>query len=176
MPEAEKEAVKRVGPQKQAAVKVNPKSVDTAISPPEFIAPTKIPAEIAMFSDPDFSPGNLNGGVVGGVSEGTVIGVAGGIIRTAGESSRRISPPLPPPPLSSKPAVTSGPVRVGGNVRPPRLVKYVPPQLSNPGEANQSARYRRTLSDGQQTRSCEGRAGHLGESASRAVGGAPVAL
>jgi protein TonB len=132
VPAAQREPVKRAIPAKEFSPKRTlPKTVDSPDSQPELIAPTRIPAEIATFSPPDFVRGVVIGGVPGGVPGGTINGVVDGMVRNTAENSRRISPPLPPPPAASAPTpapVTSGPVRVGGDVRPPELTKYVPPR------------------------------------------------
>ena len=129
VPAAPKPPVRPVSPKEASPRKASSKTYDASHSRPELIAPTKIPAEIAMFSEPDFDR-TVVGGVSGGIPAGTINGVPGGII-TSGDNSRGISPPLPPPPAPAVaiPApVTSGPVRVGGDVREPKILKFVQPR------------------------------------------------
>ncbi|MFQ5664632.1 MAG: energy transducer TonB, partial [Terriglobia bacterium] len=77
-----------------------------------------IPKEIAQIVDPpdadtDFPPAGVTGGVPGGVPGGQVGGVLGGILSAT------------PPPVEAPP---QKPIRVGGNVRRPRLIKHVQPK------------------------------------------------
>jgi protein TonB len=59
----------------------------------------------------------VGGGVSGGVAGGVQGGVVGGIV---GGSALQPPPPSPPP-------SPDAPVRVGGNIRQPERLKYVPP-------------------------------------------------
>ncbi|HYR92036.1 MAG TPA: TonB family protein [Terriglobia bacterium] len=82
------------------------------------IAPTTIPKDIAgMLESPPSSSGGIPGGVPGGVPGGSVGGIPGGI--PGGVIGGAANAPLPPP---------KEPVRVGGNVREPRVVKLVEPK------------------------------------------------
>jgi protein TonB len=83
----------------------------------EVVAPTTIPRDIARIAEsspPSGVSGGLPGGVQGGVSGGIAGGALGGITGSA------TAPVLPPPPTA--------PVRVGGNVREPKLVHMEQPQ------------------------------------------------
>jgi protein TonB len=91
--------------------------------------PTAIPTEIAKVIDEPVMPDT---GVVGGVPGGIPGGVAGGILGGILSSNPNADPlpvaappPPPPPPKAEPPA---GPVRVGGVVKEPRVVKLVPPK------------------------------------------------
>lgn len=107
------------------------KAPSTTVDPGAIIMPTAIPREIAQIVDDPISP---DIGVVGGVPGGVPGGVAGGIL--ASLLSRSVPaaqvlaapppPPPPPPPPVPAPAIT-GPVRVGGNIQEPRVIKAVPP-------------------------------------------------
>jgi protein TonB len=79
-----------------------------------FAAPVEAPAEIR----PEL-PGISVAGAVGGVEGGVVGGVAGGIV-----GGLVAAPPPPPPP---PPPAPKAPVRIGGNIQAPALVKRVEP-------------------------------------------------
>lgn len=84
----------------------------------KLIAPAYIPDEIAEIVDPEdvvVDVSGVAGGVVGGVPGGQMGGVIGGVIGGIPSSA---PPPLPPP---------TEPVRVGGHIQPPRLIRRVPP-------------------------------------------------
>lgn len=84
----------------------------------KLYAPKEIPKQIAQVKEPE--AGQLAGvpeGVPGGVPGGQLGGVIGGVLSG-------VRSPLAPPP---KPALPTGPIRVGGVVRPPRLVRKVQP-------------------------------------------------
>lgn len=85
--------------------------------------PTSIPRQVGALVDTDVAPLSLAsvpdgivGGVPGGQPRGVLGGVPGGI------------PGAPPPPIAiSRPQTSSKPIRVGAEVRPPRLLKHVQP-------------------------------------------------
>lgn len=86
----------------------------------ELIAPRAIPRHVEIVKEVPQESSALQGvagGVPGGVPGGTLGGVLGGVLSSG-------SQPLPPPPR--KP-VMHGPVRVGGRIQPPRLVRNVQP-------------------------------------------------
>jgi len=87
----------------------------------QLIAPTEIPKEIAIISEKgkelDVYEGGVPGGVLGGVPGGVMGGVLGGVIGGVPGGV-----PLPAP----KPTVQA-PVRVGGRIREPRLIRRVEP-------------------------------------------------
>jgi protein TonB len=91
--------------QKPAVVPTPPPKDDV------FRAPVVIPSEV--IPEPDLgSDLGVEGGVPGGVEGGVPGGVLGGIV--GGE-------------LSALPAPTRPPVRVGGNIKEPKKLLYVPP-------------------------------------------------
>jgi protein TonB len=84
------------------------------------VAPTAIPSDIARIVEsgpssapalPGGVPGGVRGGIPGGVTGGLLGGVLGGV--TAAD--------IPPPP-------PTGPVRVGGNVKQPKVVHLEQPK------------------------------------------------
>jgi len=107
-------------PAPQAVVKaVAPRHVFTSAG--KLIAPTAIPQKIAMLKEDPIEPdlGGAMGGVPGGVPGGQMGGVLGGIISDASRKSA-----LAPVPVAVQ---NRGPVRVGGRVRPPRLIRKISP-------------------------------------------------
>jgi periplasmic protein TonB len=94
----------------------------------KLMTPAFIPRAIATTAaPPDLSSEAVLGGVVGGVPGGLPGGVLGGVI--GGLLGGTSTPPPPPAPRAAKPASpTRAPVRVGGNIKPPRLL-YQPPFL-----------------------------------------------
>jgi periplasmic protein TonB len=89
------------------------------VDPGTIIMPTEIPKEIARIVEDVASPG-----VQGVVPNG----VMGGVIRTillTGATTTEVTPPAPPPPQPVLTTVT--PVRVGGDIREPKVMKLVPP-------------------------------------------------
>ena len=113
------------------AVGVRPKPAKPLPKPSaeSLIMPTVVPKDIARLVDePNAAAGS---GVIGGVP-GVPGGVAGGILGSVLPKDAKhedIPPPAPPPPPPEEPAraVPSNPVRVGGEVLEPRVVKLVPP-------------------------------------------------
>ena len=96
------------------AAAVRPKLRATAPTPPtepgRFVAPIVVPERVAPDAGIDLGvEGGVPGGVEGGVPGGVVGGVVGGLPSEA---------PAPPPPAV---------VRVGGNLRAPKLVHNVKP-------------------------------------------------
>ena len=86
---------------------------------PEFTAPTTIPQDIAKIVEPIPPSGGVTGGVVGGVQGGVSGGISGGALE--GILGGATAPVVPPPP-------STGPLRVGGNVKEPRPVHIEQPQ------------------------------------------------
>jgi protein TonB len=81
-----------------------------------LIAPTFIPRQIAMIKEeplPADAYEGVVGGIPGGIPGGSIGGVLGGVLGSAGSS---LSAP-PPKPVTAKKIL-----RVGGNVKPPRLI------------------------------------------------------
>jgi periplasmic protein TonB len=96
----------------------------TLVNAGKLLAPTVIPKHIAEIKEAPLEPdsfGGVAGGVPGGVPGGQMGGVLGGVIGGVLNTAAR---PAPPPP-SVKP---KGPVRVGGHVRPPKIIVKVQPE------------------------------------------------
>jgi protein TonB len=81
----------------------------------QFIAPIEEPAEIAALPDDEGSDTGVPGGVEGGIAGGVVGGVVGGLPE---------APPPPPPPAPTP----RTPVRIGGQIKQPQLLKRVEPE------------------------------------------------
>jgi len=107
-------------------IRVTPVPVYT---PGKLTAPTFIPKAIASTPGSDTTPlDEALMGVPGGVSEGVPGGQVGGVL---GGALNGVAPPAPP--VAEGPKV---PVRVGGNVKPPRLL--FGPEPEYPALAKQS--------------------------------------
>jgi protein TonB len=88
----------------------------------KLAAPVEAPVDIA--EEPDYDEGEGEGeGVIGGVEGGVPGGVLGGIL---GGLPSNVPPPPPPPPAPAPPEKPT-PVRVGGNIQAPALVRRVEP-------------------------------------------------
>jgi protein TonB len=85
----------------------------------KLVAPRAIPKHVQILKEApeEWTGEGAPGGVVEGVPGGTLGGVLGGILSSG-------NPPVPPPP---KPVKSNGPVRVGGRVQAPTLVRRVNP-------------------------------------------------
>ena len=109
-------------PPAQAIARTTPAPRRTFVAGGRLTAPTFIPLKIAMLKEeplpPDVAVGVV-GGVPGGVPGGQLGGVIGGIVSDAS----RINVPLPAAPVMHPQA----PVRVGGRVRPPRVLSKPSP-------------------------------------------------
>ena len=112
-------------PPKVSKPLVQPSALDA------LIMPTAIPKEVARIVDEPVVPaaGGVIGGVPGGIPGGAVSGILGNILAANSNANvlPAIAPPLPPPPPPPKVAAPPEPIRVGGMVKEPRLVKIVPP-------------------------------------------------
>jgi protein TonB len=96
-------------------------------APVALVAPTVIPKDVEGIID---APIALPAGVTGSVTSGIPGGVAGGVLGgVLSGSPLNIAQPLapPPPPPPPKAVVPAEPVRVGGSVKEPRVVKMVAP-------------------------------------------------
>jgi periplasmic protein TonB len=92
------------------------KSVAQLIQGGKMMAPTMIPKTVAIIKEGPLPPdtdGGVVGGVPGGIPGGQVGGVLGGIIGGTGNSGTIAAPP--PPPVKRI-------VRIGGNLKPPKLI------------------------------------------------------
>jgi protein TonB len=90
----------------------------------KLVAPIVIPKQIAEIKEATLEPdslGGIAGGVPGGVPGGQMGGVLGGVI---GGVLNTAAKPLAPP--SGKP---NAPLRVGGRVRPPKVIVQVRPDF-----------------------------------------------
>jgi periplasmic protein TonB len=106
-----------------------PRAVERVIVKPKaslfdngrLIAPRAVPKHVAILKEASEESSNAAGagGVPGGVAGGTLGGVLGDIL-----GSGR-APVLPPPP---RPVRSSGPLKVGGRVQAPRLIRKIQPQ------------------------------------------------
>jgi protein TonB len=120
-------------PPVQIALPAAPKVVKRQVLPatPEaLIMPTAIPRDIARIVDEPVSPvAGVVGGVPGGMPGGVADGILGGVLSANATPTAppALAPPPPPPPPPPVPAAPVSPVRVGGAVREPQLVKMVPP-------------------------------------------------
>lgn len=82
-----------------------------------FAAPLEAPAEIRPEPAGTYFSGG-EGGVEGGIEGGVAGGIVGGLVA---------APPPPPPPPPPVPQPPHGPVRIGGDIQAPTLVKRVEP-------------------------------------------------
>jgi periplasmic protein TonB len=93
------------------------------VSGGKLLAPTVIPRQIAEIKEAPLEPDSLGGvvgGVPGGVTGGQMGGVLGGVI---GGILNTTAKPIAP--TTGKPGA---PVRVGGRVRPPKVILQTPPE------------------------------------------------
>lgn len=89
----------------------------TAPTTGQFVAPSAVPDDIRPERDDDILPGAGEGGIEGGIAGGVAGGIVGGLVAAAPP------PPPPPPPAPAR----DGPVRIGGNIQAPALVRRVEP-------------------------------------------------
>ncbi len=94
--------------------KSKPPKTESASTPNPSAAPLEEPARITTLPDDEGVSVGVPGGVEGGIAEGVVGGVVGGLPE---------APPPPPPPPAPK-----APVRIGGQIKPPQLVKRIEPE------------------------------------------------
>jgi protein TonB len=103
-------------PPKAAPRAPEAKPQPTAVSNPDA-APIEAPA--AITPEPLFAgsgEGGIEGGVEGGIAGGTLGGIVGGLVD---------APPPPPPPPA--PPAPQQPVRIGGQISAPELLRRVEP-------------------------------------------------
>lgn len=105
------------------AVEELPRAIEPPEREPEVIAPTAIPQDIARIvesgggvaaSNSGGVPGGVAGGIPGGVTGGLPGGVLGGVLGGVAAEPVKMEKPKEP-------------VRVGGNVKPPKLVHIEQP-------------------------------------------------
>ena len=119
-------------PPMEVPVVAAPKAVQPTarpVTPDAMIEPVFIPKEVAKIIDEPISPPvGVVGGVPGGIPGGVAGGVLGGILSANATAPPALAPPPPPPPPPApKAAAPAEPVRVGGMVKEPKVVKMVPP-------------------------------------------------
>jgi protein TonB len=102
-------------PQAQANKPKPAPKADAPIDRDRFIAPLEEPKQIAELPNDEGIDFGESGGVEGGIPGGIVGGVVGGLPE---------APPPPPPPVPT-PRV---PIRVGGQITQPTLIKRVEPE------------------------------------------------
>jgi len=113
-------------------VPVNPVTPPKVVKPPvhpvapdAMILPTVVPKDLARIIDePVGPPAEVVGALPGGLPGGVAGGVLGNVLSATGNGNGLLPPPPPPPP---KVTVPTGPVRVGGAVREPRIIKVSAP-------------------------------------------------
>ncbi|HEV8396239.1 MAG TPA: TonB family protein [Vicinamibacterales bacterium] len=98
----------------QPAKKAEPVAATPSAS--HFAAPIEAPAAVRPEPAGEEAVG-VSGGVEGGVPGGVVGGVVGGLPEA----------PPPPPPPPPPPAAPRAPVRIGGQIQPPTLIRRVEP-------------------------------------------------
>ena len=104
--------------------------VPRVIEPGVLVMPTIIPKEVAkVIDEPVVATGGVVGGLPGGVPGAVIGGVLGNVLSTSSivDVPAPAPPPPPPPPSPPKVVAPPAPVRVGGMVKEPRLLKLVPP-------------------------------------------------
>lgn len=103
-------------------VKMIPRQFDAG----RLMAPTAVPKVVAQIKEDELPAptGGVGvvGGVPGGIAGGSIGGVLGGIIGSVPSAA-----PPPPPPAKKAEAAAPQRIRVGGNVRPPRLIRQPSP-------------------------------------------------
>lgn len=101
-------------PPPPAPAKPKPPSEDRpATIDRQMVAPLEEPSKMPPLPDDEGVDFGVPGGVEGGIPGGVIGGVVGGLPE---------APPPPPPPARER-----GPVRVGGQINPPQLVRRVEP-------------------------------------------------
>ena len=104
-------------------------------APRTLVMPAAIPTEVAKVIDAPVTPevgvvGGVTGGIPGGIPGGVAGGILGGVLSSnsiATAPPAMAPPPPPPPPPPPKAVVPVEPVRVGGMVKEPQVLKLVPP-------------------------------------------------
>ena len=114
-------AVEKTSPSETPAVV---ESEPVPVEKPELTAPVRVPKDIAKIVDtaPPSGASGARSGVIGGATTGLPGGLLGGVLGGTGNV-----PPPPPPPA---------PVRVGGNVKQPKVVHIEQPKY--PAEARRA--------------------------------------
>ena len=120
-----------------------PKQVPEVHTP---VTPANVDLTPAQSSEPAGEPSGVAGGVTGGVAGGVVGGVVGGQVggQLGGQiggvlggtpggtgTDKDAAPAPPPPPPPPPPVAPSGPMRVGGDVKAPSVLKRVEPDYTD---------------------------------------------
>jgi periplasmic protein TonB len=116
-PKQSRHAAPKTGSVLESAPPVQPRP-ESVQKETEVVAPTTIPLDIARIAESSPPSGGVSGNVAGGIQGGVPGGIAGGTL--GGIVGSATAPALPPP--------STEPVRVGGNVREPKLVHMEQPQ------------------------------------------------
>lgn len=107
------------------------KPLDRPVAADVLVMPTTIPTEVAKIVEaPEIiATDGVIGGVPGGVPGGVAFGILGSILSANSNANAppAIAPPPPQPPPPPTVAAPAEPVRVGGIVKEPRVLKLVPP-------------------------------------------------
>jgi protein TonB len=97
-------------------------------APEALVMPTEIPKEIArIIEDPIEIPTGVVGGIPGGIPGGAMDSALSHLLSSSAAMVSAPPPPAPPPPPPPPVVAKASPVRVGGMIREPRLVKIVNP-------------------------------------------------
>jgi periplasmic protein TonB len=109
-------------PAPQALIKSNPAPRRVFLSGGKLIAPTVVPSRVVILKEEPLPPEmgiGIASGVPGGVPGGQLGGVIGGVISGASRTNLPMSVAATVQPKA--------PIRVGGRVRPPRILSKTPP-------------------------------------------------
>ncbi len=103
-----------------------------SVAPDALIAPVAVPKEVVKIVEEPIVPAvGVIGGVPGGMPGGIAGGVLGGILAANAAPAPVLAPPPPPPPPPPTPppqvAAPTVPIRIGGVVKEPQVIKMVPP-------------------------------------------------
>jgi protein TonB len=108
-----------------AAPKPASPAAETPRTTGAFAAPIAAPSTVEpehLSARSEDTPGGVLGGVEGGVTGGVLGGIVGGIVASVAPP-----PPPPPPPAPEPPPAARGPVRIGGQITAPALLRRVEP-------------------------------------------------
>jgi len=100
-----------------------------SVAPDALIAPVAIPKEVVkIVEEPIVRSVGVIGGVPGGMPGGIAGGVLGRILAANAAPPPVLAPPVPPPPPPPpEVAAATVPIRIGGVVKEPQVIKMVPP-------------------------------------------------
>src|SRR5438093_11774867 len=100
-----------------------------SVAPDALIAPVAVPKEVVKIVEEPIVPAvGVIGGVPGGMPGGIAGGVLGGILAANAAPAPVLAPPPPPPPPPPTPppqvAAPTAPIRIGGVVKEPQVIKH----------------------------------------------------